>query len=119
MTDPSNSRLRIKRDHMATIVVALAPLCYFFSAVRGSAILSPDDAKIFNTPLRVAAANIVRQGFLPLWDPYIFSGMPLQGAAQAGFLFPLNWFFVIASPPVAANLMMLATYMLGAVGAYL
>ncbi len=104
---------------MAALVVALAPLCYFFSAVRGSVILSPDDAKTFNTPLRVAAANIVRQGFLPLWDPYIFSGMPLHGASQAGLLFPLNWFFLVASPPVAANLMMLATYMLAAVGAYL
>jgi Bacterial membrane protein YfhO len=119
MTDPSNPRLRIKRDHVAALAVALAPLCFFFSAVRGSVILSPDDAKTFNTPLRVAAANIVRHGFLPLWDPYVFSGMPLHGAAQAGLLFPVNWFFLIASPPVAVNLMMLATYMLAALGAYL
>lgn len=62
---------------------------------------------------------LVREGYLPLWNPYIFSGMPLHGAAQAGLLFPLNWFYLISSPPVATNLMVLSTYMLAGVGAYL
>lgn len=100
-------------------LLTLAPLVYFLPATRGQIILSPDDGVIFNVPLRVAAANIVRSGHLPLWNPYLFSGMPLHGAAQAGLLFPLNWFYLIASPPVATNLMMLATYMLAALGAYL
>ena len=49
----------------------------------------------------------------------MFCGLPLHGAAQAGLLFPLNWFYVITSPRVATNLMMLSTYMVAAVGAYL
>ena len=61
---------------------------------------------------------LIREGNLPLWNPYIFSGMPLHGATQAGLLFPLNWFYLISSPPVATNLMVLSTYMLAAVGAY-
>ena len=99
--------------------MALAPLIYFFPALRGKIVLSPDDGVIFNVPLRVAAANIIRAGYLPLWNPYLFSGMPLHGAAQAGLLFPLNWFYLISSPPVATNLMMLGTYMVAALGAYL
>ena len=62
---------------------------------------------------------MVRAGYLPLWNPYIFSGLPLHGAAQAGLLFPLNWFYVISSPRLATNLMMITTYMVAAVGAYL
>lgn len=69
--------------------------------------------------MRVAAANLIRAGYAPLWNPYIFSGMPLFGAAQAGVLFPLNWFYLIFSAPVATNLMMLSSYMLAALGAYL
>ena len=61
----------------------------------------------------------MRAGFLPLWNPYIFCGMPLHGAAQAGVLFPLNWFYLVFSPPLATNLMMLSTYMVAALGAYL
>jgi Bacterial membrane protein YfhO len=118
MARPSNVRFRIKSDYVAALGVAVAPLIYFLPATLGSLILSPDDAKTFNTPLRVVAATLVRDGSLPLWNPYMFSGMPLHGAAQAGLLFPLNWFYLISSPPVATNLMILSTYMLAAVGAY-
>jgi hypothetical protein len=100
-------------------VVSLLPLVYFFPATRGSLIISPDDGVIFNVPLRVAVANLIHAGYVPLWNPYMFSGMPLFGAAQAGVLFPLNWFYLLFSVPVATNLMMLSTYMLAALGAYL
>ncbi len=100
-------------------MVTLLPLVYFFPATRGRLIISPDDGIIFNVPVRVAVANMIRDGHLPLWNPYIFSGMPLFGAAQAGVLFPLNWFYLVFSAPAATNLMMLSTYMLAALGAYL
>lgn len=104
---------------MAAVAVAFAPLVYFWPALREGRALSPDDGVIFNIPLRVAAANLIRSGHLPLWNPYMFCGLPLHGAAQAGLLFPLNWFYVVSSPRVATNLMMLSTYMVAAVGAYL
>jgi hypothetical protein len=100
-------------------VVSLLPLVYFFPATRGSLVISPDDGIIFNVPMRVAVANLIRAGYLPLWNPYIFCGLPLFGAAQAGVLFPLNWFFLVFSPPVATNLMMLSSYIVAALGAYL
>jgi hypothetical protein len=119
MTRPFNSRLRIRADRLAALAVALAPLAYFFPAVAGELVISPDDGVIFNVPLRAAAARIVLAGSLPLWNPYIFCGMPLHGAAQGGVLFPLNWFYLAFSVPVATNLLMLSTYSLAGLGAYL
>lgn len=119
MTRPFDLRPKIRTDYLAAFAVTLAPLVYFFQALRGGLVLSPDDGVIFNVPLRVAAANLIRQGYLPLWNPYIFCGMPLHGASQAGLLFPLNWFYVVFSPPVATNLMMFLTYALAGLGAYL
>lgn len=58
-------------------------------------------------------------GQLPLWNPYIFSGMPFFAAAQVGLLFPLNWLYLFFSPPLATNLMVLSTYVLAALGAFL
>src|SRR5437773_7278267 len=118
MVQPSNNRFRIKSDYAAALAVALAPVVYFWPALWEGRALSPDDGVIFNIPLRVAAANLLRSGQLPLWNPYIFSGFPLHAAAQAGLLFPLNWFYLVSSPRVATNLMMLSTYALAAVGAY-
>lgn len=119
MTGPFNSRWRIKTDHLALLAVTLAPICYFLPALRSQLVLGPDDGMLFNVPLRVAAAQMVRSGQLPLWNPYIFSGMPMLAAAQGGFLFPLNWFYLVFSPVVATDLMTISAYMLAAAGAYL
>jgi len=61
---------------------------------------------------------MIRSGYVPLWNPYIFSGMPLLAAAQGGVLFPLNWFYLEFSPMTATNLSVLATYALAGVGGY-
>jgi hypothetical protein len=119
MTRPFNPRWRIKTDSLAAFAVTLAPIFYFLSALRNHLVLGPDDGMLFNVPLRVAAAQMVRSGHLPLWNPYIFSGMPLLGAAQGGLLFPLNWFYLVFSPVVATDLMVISAYMLAACGAYL
>jgi hypothetical protein len=119
MTRPFDPRPKIRTDYLAAFAVTLAPLVYFFQALRLGLVLSPDDGVAFNVPLRVTAANLMRAGYLPLWNPYIFSGMPLHGASQAGLLFPLNWFYLAFSPPVATNLMMFLTYALAGLGAYL
>ncbi len=110
---------KITPSSATAVVVSLLPLIYFLPATRGNLVISPDDGVIFNVPLRVAAAHLVSSGYLPLWNPYIFSGMPLHGSSQAGILFPLNWFYLVCSPPVATNLMMLSSYALAALGAYL
>src|SRR5687768_10676642 len=109
MTRPSLFSPTNRRDLLAAITVTLLPLLYFYPAVLGQLFLAPRDGVIFNIPMRVAAANLISAGYLPLWNPYIFGGMPLHGAAQAGILFPLNWFYLFLSPPMATNLMMLST----------
>jgi hypothetical protein len=112
-------RAELTRDRVVALLVALAPLVYFFPAVCGQLVISPDDGVIQNIPLRVVMANLVRAGHLPLWNPYIFCGMPLHAAAQGGVLFPLNWFYLVFNIPEATNLMMLSTYVVAALGAYL
>lgn len=111
--------MRIKSDTLAALAVALAPVLYFLPAVRGQVALCPDDGLLFNVPLRVAAAQITLSGSLPLWNPYIFSGMPLFASAQGGLLFPLNWFYLIFNTIAATNLMVVSTYVAAGLGAYL
>jgi membrane protein YfhO len=115
----SSWRVELTRDRLVAILVTVAPLVYFFPALCGQLVISPDDGVIQNIPLRAAVANLVRAGHLPLWNPYIFCGMPLHAAAQAGVLFPLNWFYLVFNIPQATNLMMLSTYLVAALGAYL
>lgn len=62
---------------------------------------------------------MIRSGFVPLWNPDIFSGTPFMASAQVGLLFPLNWFYLVFSPINATNLMVISSYMVAALGAYL
>lgn len=119
MVDPSDFRLKFRSDYLAAIAVTLTPIIYFLPALSRGLVLAPDDGILQNVPFRVAAAEMVRSGHLPIWDPYIFSGMPFLGAAQAGVLFPLNWFYILFTAPTSTNLMVLCSYMAAALGAFL
>src|SRR5207237_7517948 len=45
--------------------------------------------------------------------------MPLLASSQGGLLFPPNWFYLFFSAPAATNLMVVSSYMIAALGAYL
>src|SRR5438045_6490598 len=119
MTGSNNLRFKISSDTAAAIAVTLAPVLYFLPALLQGRVLCPDDDLLQNVPFRVAAAQIMRSGHLPLWNPYIFSGMPLLATAQVGILYPLNWSYLFFSPAAATNLMVISTYMVAGLGAYL
>jgi hypothetical protein len=119
MTGSSRLRVKIRKDRLAAAAVTLAPVLYFITPILKGHVLCPDDGILQNVPFRVAAAQMIKSGFLPLWDPYIFSGMPLLAAAQPGILFPLNWFYLVFSPAAATNLMVVSSYMVAGLGAYL
>src|ERR1051325_10076290 len=117
MTRSFNPRFQLNANHVVAIALAVAPIAYFLPALLQGKVLCPDDGLLQNVPFRVAAAQIIRAGHLPLWNPYIFSGMPLFATAQVGILYPLNWFYLPFSATVATNLMVISTYIVAAVGA--
>jgi hypothetical protein len=54
------------------------------------------------------------KGHLALWNPYLFCGMPFLGNLQAALLYPLNWFFMFFSLPMAINFfIILHTFLMG------
>jgi hypothetical protein len=114
-----NLRFRVYPDRAAAVAVTVAPVLYFLPALLQGRVLCPDDGLLQNVPFRAAAAQIIRAGHLPLWDPYIFSGMPLLATAQVGIFYPLNWWYLLFSPATATNLMVIATYTVAALGSYL
>jgi hypothetical protein len=54
-----------------------------------------------NYPLHVLVGSMLRQGHLPFWDPYLFSGTPLLAGFNAGAFYPLVGLFVIMPDRVA------------------
>jgi len=49
-------------------------------------------------------ADRARQGALPFWTPYLFSGFPFLADPQVGAFYPLNWpFFLLGITPRAVQ----------------
>jgi hypothetical protein len=52
---------------------------------------------------RPFAAEQLRQGHVPLWNPYVFCGQPFLGWGVGGVLYPPNWLDLILSLPRSIN----------------
>src|SRR5438477_6815046 len=50
-------------------------------------------------PYRTLAARAVRDGTLPLWNPYMLSGAPFLAMAQSAIFYPANFLYYVL--PVA------------------
>ncbi len=100
-------------------MLVLLPLMYFYPAVLGRVTLAPGDGWAASIGLRVLLGRMIAQGHLPLWDPYIFGGMPFLASIYPGALYPPDWLFALLQPDVAMNVVMITTYHVALIGTYL
>src|SRR5690606_8447354 len=54
-------------------------------------VLGSGDILLYFYPYRDYAAEALRGGRIPLWNPYSFLGAPLLANPQAAVLYPLHW----------------------------
>ncbi len=103
---------------LAIAGLALWPVVYFWRATIGEIALMPGDGSRYSFPMKLLAARFINAGELPLWNPYVCSGFPLLAEMQIGVLYPGVWIFCVLSPVAAANVQMIVTYSVAAVGSY-
>ena len=70
-------------------------------------------------PAKLFAADAVRQGVLPLWNPYELTGYPFTYNTQAGLFYPLTLFYYLLPPATAVDLTIITQMCLGAWFMYL
>ena len=46
-------------------------------------------------PFRHLASSSIRDGILPLWNPYILLGTPFIANAQSALFYPPNWLAIV------------------------
>lgn len=108
----------LSRRTLVAMTLALLPLLYFYAAVWGDLALVQGDGWAANLGWRILTGRMIAQGILPLWNPYVFAGMPLLASVIPGVLYPPNWLFAIAPPAVAMNAVVITTYHIALIGAY-
>ncbi len=74
---------------MATLLAST--LAFFWKIAFTNLILVGLDVFTYFYPYKAYAAEVVRQGRLPLWNPYLFMGVPFLANAQTALFYPLNF----------------------------
>ncbi|HSB91335.1 MAG TPA: YfhO family protein [Anaerolineales bacterium] len=59
------------------------------------------------TPWHRFAAEVVRGGSVPLWNPYLGAGAPLLANHQSALLYPPNWLLLFIDPAWGHGLLLL------------
>ncbi len=96
-------------------------LAIFFNKMAFSnLILARGDTFLYFYPYWDAAAEALRHGRIPLWNPHLFMGAPFLANSQAGFFYPLNWpVWLLLPTPYAVSASILLHLLIAGVGAYL
>ncbi|HEY65113.1 MAG TPA: oligosaccharide flippase family protein [Caldilineae bacterium] len=119
---------RIRGDALAALVLFLIPILWFAPVLTGHRTLLPadnfftwepwrsfadqmgvdvphnellSDLILENYPWKRFIRESLRARQIPLWNPYIFSGMPFLADAQHSGLYPLSMLFWVMPLPMA------------------
>jgi hypothetical protein len=100
-------RVDARKDVLAAALLALACVGYFWRVLFGDSFMPADggDLLSFLWPTYRFAAESLRTGQWPLWNPHLYSGAPHVADIQAGFLYPPNLALFLAVPDFGARAM--------------
>lgn len=103
----------------ALLPVALTAL-FFNRMAFTNLILARGDTFLYFYPYWAAAADALRAGRVPLWNPDIFMGAPFLANSQAGLFYPLNWpMWLLWRTPYAVSAAILLHVTIAGWGTYL
>lgn len=108
-----------QRSALALFALIMLPFIVFGAEALGRQIFYYHDIQYYFFPYRKLVVDYLRQGWLPLWNPYAFSGIPFLGDGQTAIFYPPNWFFLVLPPTLALNYDVLAQWSLAGAGMFL
>jgi hypothetical protein len=85
------ARLIGRRDAAAAGALGVVTILVYFPLAIQGRVLSSFDSLVYFYPQAAYLAERLRQGAIPLWDPYLFAGVPFLANSQAGVLYPPTW----------------------------
>lgn len=103
----------------ATATLAVLVATFYRGILFQGLILGDYDAFVYFYPLRQYAADALKQGHFPLWNPYYFLGAPFFANIQTAVLYPGNLLFLLLPTPYAYSASVVGHVLLAGVAMYL
>jgi hypothetical protein len=76
-------------------MLVVQPVIFFWKHLILRQVHIPFDMVGFHLPLASFIARCVREHRSPLWDPYSYCGVPLNGDIQAQMFYPFTWIAIL------------------------
>lgn len=108
----------IKDWQAVLFLVALFSAFYAPMLGAGKMVLGFKDIARFNYPMHKYLHGAYQEGFIPWWDPGIFSGAPFFAELQTEVFYPLSLIYLIDSFPVAFTANFVLHHFLLAISVY-
>jgi Bacterial membrane protein YfhO len=97
-------------------IVALGPLLLLGPALAQGRVLFWGTPLLQFLPWRTYALAVLRQGYLPLWNPLVGMGAPLLANYQSAVLYPPNLLLALGDPAWISTLLVMLHLILAGVG---
>jgi hypothetical protein len=111
---------RLDRGLVLLLAAEVIFLAYFyFPWLSGQATFYYSDLSYYFEPLCKYVADNLRQGHLPLWNPYLYCGMPQIAVLSPSFLYPPGILFTLLPFSQALAAYMIFHQLISALGGYL
>lgn len=97
---PFSTQSSLRQALLAGAVLALATAAFFWQILFTTAWMPAGggDLAPFLYPNYHFAAQTLRQGIIPLWNPHLYSGLPFAADAQSGLFYPVNLAVFLLTP---------------------
>ena len=108
-----------KRPWLVPVVLAILTIILFKPVIlppEAGQVLDSHDLRDMFYPQQEFNRQAIQDGELPLWNPYLFLGIPHIGNPHVALFYPGNWFVWWAGTQHGINLMMVLHTWLGAWG---
>jgi hypothetical protein len=102
------------------LLLITAVLLFFNKMAFSNLILARGDTFLYFYPYWQTAADALRAGHIPLWNPMIFMGVPFMANSQAGLFYPLNWpLWLLLQTPYATSASIVIHLIIAGTGTFL
>ena len=108
----------VRRDALAAVFFLVVVILYYYPLTLQGRVLAGFDTQVYFYPNAAYLASRLRLGQIPLWDPFIFGGVPFLANSQVAALYPPQWLFLAGPISSIYSWLVVGHVWLLAVGTY-
>ena len=106
------------KDAFAALFFMLVSTLIFLPMFISDKLFCWLDFMYYFRPFRELTAGIIKNGCVPLWNPYIFCGNPLMANMQSAVFYPLNILYYVLPFEAAVKVQTLLAFFIASFSMY-